>query len=447
MVCNLIYRNYGDFFVAYSPTSNNYLLIEDIFADFFRMEYDEKLSVDEVENAVVEEYGVDKEVVHNDLLRFHNEIENATNIESPISVYDDLTLNRSIMQQQIFDKMSEMVIPFSATIEVVDSCNLNCVHCYRGTAQASYWTESSFFNTLTELKSLGTMNITITGGEPFTHPLINSFLEMTKQLGFVVSVQSNLILLNDSIISALKKNAVNCVSVSLYSTNEHEHDAITQTIGSMKKTIANIRELIKNGIPTSLNCPIMTINKNAMADMCKFAKELGVDVNFSLKIIPSQDANKSIENLNVFSKEFILSSMCNPEIQLYKKELANIRSTKRRNRYCQTGFRSITFDAQGNMLICNAYRKNCGSLINMSVNKLWHDSPPLNRWRKETSLVIEKCQKCPAYSYCEPCPAHSFTVSGDEENIDELTCRFGSNFYAADIEYLNKGGENNEKRI
>jgi len=435
-VRNLIYRDYENFIVAYSLLSHNYMLIEDIFAVFFRMQYIDEMSLPEIENYIVDLYSVDSDVVHHDLVQFNNELESAINANS--SCLEDMPSTQSTMQKQIFNRMTDLMIPFSATIEIIDSCNLDCIHCYRGDAKLSYWTESHFIETLTELKSMGTMNLTITGGEPFTHPLITRFLEITEKLGFVIGIQTNLILLNDSILFALKKNAISDVSVSLYSTTESEHDAITQLPGSMEKTISNIKRLIENGIPVTLNCPIMTVNQYAMVDMCKFARDLGVDVRFALKIIPSQDKSKHIEGLNAFNKDFILSAMRNPEIELYKYELENIRMSRPSNRYCQTGFRSITFDAQGNMLICNAYRKNCGSLFVSTVKELWHGSSELNLWRNKTSVVRAKCQSCPAYAYCEPCPAHSFTQSGNEESIDELTCRFGNAFYAADLEFLGK---------
>ena len=72
---------------------------------------------------------------------------------------------------------------------------------------------------------------------------------------------------------------------------------------------------------------------------------------------------------------------------------------------------------------------------------LWKESTNLNIWRNQTSFVIQKCLACPAYSYCEPCPAHAFTQSGNESDIDEITCQFGKAFYAADMAYIRKDGE------
>ena len=114
-------------------------------------------------------------------------------------------------------------------------------------------------------------------------------------------------------------------------------------------------------------------------------------------------------------------------------------------RYCQTGFRSITIDAQGNVLLCNAYRKSCGRLIDSSISEIWSNSHDLIRWRTVTSLINETCKNCKAFAYCEPCPAHAFTLTGNEFAIDALACSFGKAFYEADqcinIKKYAEGGE------
>lgn len=432
----ITYRDYGEFVVVYSSYTKNYLMIQDIYSEFFRRLHIKKMSTEEVIKSISEEYDVESLIVKQDLTNFCTEQNDSIyNVENSDSGTQDFAV------QQIFDIMTQSLIPFSATIEITDFCNLRCVHCYRGERLTSYWTANTFEQTLIELKELGTLNITITGGEPFAHPMICEFLELTRKYGFVVSMQSNLLLLNDKILSELKKNIINDVSVSLYSIDESEHDYITQAPGSAKITKENIKKLIDSGIPVSINCPIMTFNRNAMPAMRSFANQNGIDVKFALKIIPSQDRNLNIEDYNVFSTDFILNAIKDSQICLYEKELKKIRQSVHTQRYCQTGFRSVTFDAQGNMLICNAYRKKCGSLNKTNIKELWIESSGLNKWRNQTSFVRRKCLDCPAYAYCEPCPAHAFTQSGNESDIDKTTCLFGKAFYAADMAYLGREGE------
>lgn len=441
----LVFRDYNDFIIAYSSHLRNYIIIEDVYADFFRLKFVENKSDREIEKKISEMYGVGIDIVSSDFFVFKDDINACLFNQNRPAVAD--RLKDDSMQRYIFDRMTKLMIPFSATIEVTDACNLQCLHCYRGVAKRSYWDEKHFRDVLCELKSMGTMNLTLTGGEPFANPDMCKFLEIANSLGFVVSIQSNLLLVNDDVINVMKNSNVSDVSVSLYSTVEKEHDHITNCSGSMKKAMNNINLLVQSGIHVSINTPIMTYNKNAMKGIKKYADGLGIEAKFALKIIPSQIKNKRTEQYNVFDTNFIRSAINDKDINLYKKDLERIRITRPRKKYCQTGFRSITFDAQGNMLICNAYRKKCGSLNNSDIKTLWYHSEYLNKWRNEISLVRKKCYECPAYSYCEPCPAHSFTQTGDESNIDDITCMFGNAFYAADIDFRINGGEYDEKGI
>ena len=312
---NLTYRDYDNFIIAFCASSKKYFIIEDIYADFFRKLKIEKLSITNTEKCIAEEYGVPTNEVHNDLMQFNIEIDEALSDASNTllgSASDNLQ-----MQQLIFDRMCELMIPFSATIELTDFCNLQCKHCYRGNKRQSYWTKRTFVDVLDELESLGTMNLTITGGEPFSHPLFCWFLEQTKRRGFVLSIQTNALLLDDSILDALKENIVSDVSISLYSTVEFEHDTITQLSGSMKKTRANIERLLENKVPVSLNCPIMSFNKNAMVGMRNFADEHGIEVKFALKIIPSQNRDVHVEDYNVFKKYY--NFRCRGIMMIFKR--------------------------------------------------------------------------------------------------------------------------------
>ncbi len=61
--------------------------------------------------------------------------------------------------------------PLSAYLELTYRCNWRCVFCYnprhadrRGLSLAE-WTE-----VLDDLRTLGTLSLTLTGGEPLTHP-------------------------------------------------------------------------------------------------------------------------------------------------------------------------------------------------------------------------------------------------------------------------------------
>lgn len=429
---NFTYRDYSDFIIIYSRINERYLLIRDVYADFFRWLYIRGYSIEQTIYAAMDDYDVDYTIANRDIKEFCKNFERYINFSDP----PHEGLSNQIRRNEIFDVMTECEIPFSATVEVTDSCNLRCIHCYRGPRRQSYWNITQFESLLEQLYELGTLHLTMTGGETFENPYIDDFLKLASKWGFVVSIQTNATLINEAHLEAIQSNIVNDVSVSVYSANEIVHDEITRQRGSLMATIKGIRKLLSAGIPVSINSPIMTINRDSMMGLRALGRSLGIPVKFALKIIPSQDENGHTQDLNAFSKDYIKNGIKNPNIHLYGDVLPSIRRTRAHEKYCQTGFRSITFDAQGNLIICNAYRKKCGNLNESTVRALWRHSKELNNWRMIVSKVNDRCKKCEAYAYCEPCPAHYYTLTGKDNKIDDITCTFGKAFYTADREIL-----------
>lgn len=257
-------------------------------------------------------------------------------------------------------------------------------------------------------------------------------LKIANDKGFVISIQTNATYDFRGIISDLKDFTIKTVFISLYAASKEVHDTITEVLGSFEKTERSIRCLTINDIPVSINCPVMTYNRNEMEGLKKFCDILGIKCNFAFKIIPSQIEDKQTMSLNCFSTNFLKKCINNPVLKLYEAELSMIRKTIPKDRYCQTGFRSITLDAQGNVLLCNAYRKLCGSVKEMQIKDIWENSWVLLEWRNIKSYINKKCLHCEAYAYCEPCPAHTYTLTGKDEEIDEISCAFGKALYCAD---------------
>ena len=339
--------------------------------------------------------------------------------------------------------MARELIPFSATIEITDACNLKCIHCYRGHPRCSYWTASTFEQALVQLRQLGTLHLTLTGGEPFAHPEFQTFLQLVKKYGFVLTLQTNATFDFSTFHGLLAELPLKDIAVSLYSTTCAIHDSITTISGSCQKTMQSLAQLAAKGFPITINCPVMTINQNSLQMVKAFADSIGAPCHFSFKIIPCQESQKDTLQLNCFTVDFLRQCMVDSKINLYHDILPDIRQCMPGERYCQTGFRSITLDAQGDALLCNAYRKSCGNLKDTSLKQIWTSSDALVRWRNTTSLINSTCKNCKAFAYCEPCPAHAFTLTGNESAIDALTCSFGKAFYEADqcILACTEGGE------
>lgn len=421
------FQDYKDFMILYNNVRRTHFIVRDIFLLFFRGAFVQHLEASAVIKNIASIFSVPIDRVEKDFANFLNSLKE---LSSPSKGGKGQA--SSLSDRNIYSYMAEHQIPFSATIEIDDLCNLNCIHCYRGERERTYWNKKNFEQCLSELHNLGTMHITLTGGEPLLHENIFDFIRVVEKFGFILSLQSNATRKIRELVKSVRNIPLKNIAISLYSVDERIHDSITGVPGSCKKTKKGIEYLVRHNLPVSINCPVMTVNKDTMRETKSFCNQLGIKCNFAFKIIPSALSGKDTYGLNCFSADFLRKCMKDPCLKLYDDILDNIRNSKPEIHYCQTGFRSITFDAQGNMLICNAFRKKCGNLRDHRVAALWKNSEGLHQWRKEISLINSTCLNCKAYPYCEPCPAHQYMLNGETNRIDTLTCTFGHAFYEAD---------------
>ncbi|MBQ3455703.1 MAG: radical SAM protein, partial [Synergistaceae bacterium] len=147
---------------------------------------------------------------------------------------------------------------FSFQFELTSRCNERCRHCYLPGSRNFHDMETDLvIDILDQLKDLGTLHVTFSGGECLLHPDFIPILKHARENDFSISVLSNLTLLTDEIISALKNANIDLLQASVYSMNPEEHDYITQLPGSHAKTIAGLERLIAADVPVQISCPTM----------------------------------------------------------------------------------------------------------------------------------------------------------------------------------------------
>ena len=153
---------------------------------------------------------------------------------------------------------------FGLQIEVSSRCNERCIHCYIPNSKKDDGGDMELpliLRVLDEAKEMGTLQVTLSGGELFMHKDIAAILHHARKNDFVISILSNLALLSNKHISLLKEINPSLVQVSLYSMKAEEHDAITQVKGSFKKTKNSIERLVAADIPLQISCPVMKLNR------------------------------------------------------------------------------------------------------------------------------------------------------------------------------------------
>ncbi len=154
------------------------------------------------------------------------------------------------------------------SLEITGKCQLNCVHCYadsgphgtHGTMSKEVWSR-----VVDEAAAIGVSRVQLIGGEPTLYPAFSELVRYAVDRGLEVEVYSNLVRpFSEELWGVFALPRVR-LATSYYSNDAAEHDAITGRRGSHQRTLGNIREALRRGIP--LRAGVIAVNPGQRAPM------------------------------------------------------------------------------------------------------------------------------------------------------------------------------------
>ena len=299
-------------------------------------------------------------------------------------------------------------------IELTSMCNERCVHCYiPHEYKNTVISEGLYYDVLKQLKEMGTLGVTLSGGEPMLHPKFKEFLRFAKEMDFYVHVLTNLILLDDEIVEIMREGNTVGVQASLYSMKKENHEAITTVSGSFEKTKNAILKLIENNVPVQINCPVMKANKNDVAEVIKWGHAHKIRVNVDYAIMAEYDHRTSNLANRLSPKECgeVIKSIIEFD-EDYKEIIKKIDVDTINNDiqvdfnepFCGVGINTACMVANGNVYPCPGWQGYvCGNLYKNTLREIWFDSKEMDYLRNLKKGDIKKCSTCKNKMFCRPC--------------------------------------------
>lgn len=474
---NVIFRNYGTFGYitdnrnfGYKKTTDNQNCIGDkILSEsgtvFFSVLDVKAQAIDELANRIHKQFNeVDAQIIITDAKDFYYALELDGFIVSGKTVQEceekDTRFSYKLLDSTSEkDFSSNALHPEKSTqdfleehfegkpqltnvhIEITSRCNERCKHCYiPHENKTSDIDADMFYSILKQCIDMRVLHLTISGGEPMLHKNFCDFLKKCKEYNFSVNILSNLTLLDDKVIKAMKANPLLGVQTSLYAMNSNVHDEITQMKGSFEKTKNAILKLIDNDIPLQISCPVMRQNKNYYAEVIEWANQYNAHAGEDYVIIGSY--NSTTKNLNcrlsidevkdIIYEKIVKDGKYLEKIEVEAEEKKNILPS---DFVCSVCNSSICITENGDVYPCAGWQSYIvGNVKENSLDEIWANSEKVQFLRALRKSDFPKCIQCGHKDFCTMCMVRNANESptGDPLAVNEYFCEI-ANFIRAQV--------------
>ncbi len=157
-------------------------------------------------------------------------------------------------------------IPLSVAWELTLTCNMHCMHCgsFAGDTRAHELNTAEALDLCSQLQSLHTKYINLTGGEALLRKDWYDISKEIKDRGMEVSILSNGLILNEKILSQLQNVGVYAIAISLDGGTPQTHDMIRGVPGSFEKCLSGLEAFKKEELPTTV---ITTVHKGNIQEL------------------------------------------------------------------------------------------------------------------------------------------------------------------------------------
>lgn len=224
-----------------------------------------------------------------------------TNIDTVIdhfSDYIDISPSLSLRKNFIFGDL-EHEYPYELSIELTNSCLLECKHCYKEASSCKHTTinTTSLISFLEQARDK-VHTIQLTGGEAMLHPDFWKILDYCKMHFKEVVISTTGLLINQKNIDKLKNTKI---YLSLYSFNSQENQ---NYVGKdiLDKVLSAVTLLKSNNIHVCINTIVSDNNVASLTEFIKKCEEINVD-GVGLGKNVSVGRAKTLSNKELCSKE------------------------------------------------------------------------------------------------------------------------------------------------
>lgn len=315
------------------------------------------------------------------------------------------------------DRAALSAQPISALLELTYTCSWRCAFCYNARHHdIARLSGDEWIGVLGELRDLGTLWVTLTGGDPLAHPEFLRIAEAARERAFGLRVFTNGALVDGVLARRIAELNPLSVELSIHGASAEVHDRATGSEGSFVEMETAMRLLLQNGARVVLKTAVTSMNENSVDEIVTFAARHGVELRLDVTISPRDggDLSPLAYRATPPAAERVLARLRDAgELHAARRAPGEVN--------CGIGQSTLAIDPEGNVYPCIQWRDaSLGNVRDLQLGAMWRRSP-LREHLVEVSRavnddLIEAGTPLSAFRFC---PALAKLETGDPAKASE----------------------------
>ncbi len=313
------------------------------------------------------------------------------------------------------DRAAASAQPVSALLELTYACSWRCVFCYNARHHdVARLSGDVWIGVLDDLRDLGTLWITLTGGDPIAHPEFLRIAEAARDGAFGLRVFTNGALVDRAMAQHIAQLNPLSVELSIHGATEDEHDRVTRSTGSFGEMTRAVDLLVENGARVVLKAVVTRLNEGSVDDIAAFAARRGVELRLDVTLSPRDGGDKSPLGYRASAEgaERVFSRLG------AAGELRAVRRSPGETN-CGLGQTTMAIDPEGNVYPCVQWREEAlGNIRERRLGEIWRRSPLREHVthisRAANDFLVEAGAPLSGFRFC---PALARQETGDPTGV------------------------------
>lgn len=349
------------------------------------------------------------------------------------------------LERRLVHKAKNSRIPINGSIELLPLCNMNCDMCYvrlsrtEMEAQGRLRTLDEWLDIAEEMRKAGTLFLLLTGGEPLLYPDFKQLYLKLKEMGFVITINTNGTLIDEGWASFFGEHKPRRINITLYGADDRAYRDLCHYPDGFEKVLEAVKLLKKQDVDVKLGSSLTRVNQNDVKRIILLGENLDIPIRVDTYMMPAvRERNRPYDEqsrLDPVSAARIRVQALKQEMgkELFREyvrkiifEVEHILPEEGSGRvHCLAGNCSFTINWQGFMRPCVVMSEPSVSVFEEGFS---------SAWEKISAAVSEirtsaKCNACQYRPICRTCCASALLEEGSYDAVPEYMCEYAKESY------------------